>query len=150
MGRERAMDFKKLYLLSLVSILFISKIYSNQIEKEQFDYNLHCLGCHGMEGKGITDVPPFPGVLGYFLYTQAGREFIIQVPGVSHSDLNNKEIANLTNWILRKFAFKELPPNFKEYTEEEVQIYRSHPLVDVDKRRKEIIQELKSMGIPIP
>jgi len=115
--------------------------------QEPFLYNLHCLGCHGMEGKGITDVPPFPGVLGYFIHIPEGREFIIQVPGVAHSDLSNREIAQLTNWILVKFSRKELPPRFQPFTEEEVERYRKTPLIDVEKRRVELIQILRKREI---
>lgn len=118
--------------------------------REQFNYNLHCLGCHGMEGMGLTDVPPFPGVLGYFLHDPEGRRFIIQVPGVSHSDLNNREIAQLTNWILKKYAREELPKDYKEFSEEEVTRYRTNPLIDVDTERRKVLKLLKAKNIPIP
>lgn len=144
----------RIVLLIATGLFFLGMDSGNTIPKssgrEMYNYSLHCLGCHGMEGLGINDVPPFPGVLGYFLHIPEGRKFIIQVPGVSHSDLSDSEIAELTNWILKKYSTNELPSNFQEFSVEEVTRYRANPLIDVDRERKKVVELLKKKKIPIP
>lgn len=127
-----------------------SEIAKKGSGREQFHYNLHCLGCHGAEGMGLNDVPPFPGVLGYFLHIPEGRRFIVRVPGVAHSDLTDQEVTDLTNWLLQKYAKAELPPDYKELTVSEVADSRANALIDVDKERARIVSLLRERKIPIP
>ena len=68
-------------------------------------YVLHCAGCHGLNaagspGAGVPDMRR----MGDFLRVPGGREFIIKVPGVMASGLNDEQIADVTNWLLRTWA----------------------------------------------
>ena len=55
---------------------------------------LHCQGCHGPDGSGAPGaVPDFHNQVGKFLLVPGGREYLIRVPGVSQSELNDARVA---------------------------------------------------------
>jgi len=111
-------------------------------------YVLHCMGCHGPQGEGIPDrVPPLKGFAGYFTYLPEGRAFLIQVPGVASAPLSDEELAQVTNWLLRTFSPKELPPDFKPFTAEEVRRYRAKPLLNVSLVREALLNKLRALGV---
>lgn len=111
-------------------------------------YTLHCMGCHGPQGEGIPGhVPPLKNFVGYFAYLPEGRAFLIQVPGVANAPLLDGELAQVTNWVLQTFSPKELPPNFKPFTAEEVKQYRAKPLNNVTHIRENLLRKLKALGI---
>lgn len=55
------------------------------------NYQLQCEGCHLGDGTGsaANDTPKMKGFVGNFLKVDGGREFLVRVPGVSQSALNN-------------------------------------------------------------
>jgi len=68
-------------------------------------YTLNCSGCHGAEGLGVPEVGiPNLNEAGRFVRTELGRAYLIQVPGLSQSRLDDATAARLLNWILRKFS----------------------------------------------
>jgi hypothetical protein len=106
------------------------------------------MGCHGPQGEGIPDrVPALKGFVGYFTYLPEGRAFLIQVPGVANAPLSDEELAQVTNWLLRTFSSKELPPDFKPFTAEEVRRYRAKPLQNVSQVREALLSRLRAMGL---
>lgn len=97
------------------------------------DYMLHCRGCHGPEGAGVPpDVPDLRGELGRLVQRPGGREFVLRVPGVVQSELNDARTAALLNWLVATFGGTRPGPDFPPFTEAEVARHRRHPLVDVD------------------
>ena len=98
----------------------------------QFNYILHCQGCHLADG-GATPgkIPPLIGT-GRFLAVQGGREFLVRVPGVSLSIIPDDELAKLMNWFLYRFSADDMPADFEPYTADEVGRYRQEPLVEVE------------------
>lgn len=102
-------------------------------DQERDDYHLHCMGCHGEEGKGSRagKVPSFRTDLGRLLATAEGREFVQRVPGVSLAALDSHRLAALMNWIVREFA--DLPPaaDVEPFSPEEIERLRKRPLLDV-------------------
>ena len=84
------------------------------------------------------------GFLGKFLHVPGGREFIIQVPGAANSSLDDKQLAEVMNWILYNFSKKELPVNFIPYSAEEINRLRKNALTDVNYIRKDLIQDLET------
>lgn len=107
----------------------------------QFNYMLHCQGCHLPDGKATPGIiPPLVGA-GRFLSAEGGREYLIRVPGVALSTISDEELAALLNWMLEQFSATELPDGFIPYTASEVNEQRQRPLVYVDEVRKEIIGE---------
>ena len=68
-------------------------------------YVLSCAGCHGFDGAGSkrSNVPDMRR-LGLFLRVPGGREFIVKVPGVMGSGLDDAQGAAVTNWVLAGMA----------------------------------------------
>lgn len=119
-------------------------------ESPQYNYLLHCAGCHQADGGGLPDgrVPGFTGNLGYFLRTPEGRRFLVQVPGSSQSPMNDQDLAEVLNWMLREFSRAEMPRVVKPFTGPEVHDLRSNPLTDVAAERARILERLQSKGFP--
>ncbi len=108
----------------------------------------YCAGCHLPDGSGKPSkgIPNMQGVLGQFLRVEGGREFIIKVPGVSHTPLGDSDVAALMNWLLDGIARPSTPPNTPPYTAAEVTRLRSARMVDIPATRKEIVERLKVAG----
>jgi hypothetical protein len=108
-----------------------------------FNYILHCQGCHLVDGRETPGkIPALVGV-GQFLSVEGGREFLVQVPGVSLSVIDDHELAELLNWVLYRFSPDEIPASFEPYTAEEVGRYRQSPLVEVEAVRTRLIAALE-------
>jgi mono/diheme cytochrome c family protein len=113
-------------------------------------YTLNCWGCHLPHAEGIPgSVPRLAHSMGYFLRVSGGREYLVQVPGVANSPLNDQQIAELLNWLLETFNRSELPAGFKPYTEAEIRRLRPHPMVKVKETRRELVARLAKMGIAV-
>ena len=110
-------------------------------------YTLNCWGCHSPHAEGIPgSVPRLAHSMGYFLYTPEGRTYLIQVPGVANSPLNDQQIADVLNWMLDTFSKSELPADFKPYTVDEIRTNRPHPILHVKDTRRELAKTLAAMG----
>jgi hypothetical protein len=114
-------------------------------------YTLNCSGCHGAEGLGVPEVGiPNLNEAGRFVRTELGREYLIQVPGLSQSRLDDTTAARLLNWILHKFSANRLPTDFTPYTPEEVTHFRADKASDAKIRREAILAEMRSRGLLEP
>ncbi len=97
-----------------------------------------------MSGKGAPDVVPDLGeYLGHFAQHPESRSFLVQVPGASSSPLDNKELAEVTNWILYTMNADQLEDDFIPYTEKEVAEYRKDPLLEVILVRDKLVETLQ-------
>ncbi len=104
------------------------------------DYAIHCRGCHladGGETPGL--IPALRGSVGRFLRVPGGREFLVQVPGVAQSSLDDAALAAVLNWMLDRFGRPEMPEPFVPYTAAEVGALRRTPLVNVDRVRAALL-----------
>lgn len=107
-------------------------------------YILHCAGCHGMDGRGVSQAQvPDLREMADFLKVPGGREFLIKVPGVMGSALSDAEIAEVTNWMLIDGIGRSPPGRFQPYTEKEVREARRSPLVDVMQSRQALINLMR-------
>jgi len=102
-------------------------------EDEQLDsvvaWMLGCQGCHGADGVALgNEVPALENTVARFLSVPGGREYLIRVPGVAMSRLNNADVAELTNWMLRTMDPGHIPDDFEEYSAQEVGRLRQKPL----------------------
>lgn len=88
-------------------------------------------------------VPSFVGQIGSFTHSPEGRKFIIQVPGVSQSELSNREIADLMNWLLVAYDPDGLSSDFTPYDEREVEGWRNNPISDTAQLRRTILQDVE-------
>jgi cytochrome c peroxidase len=110
----------------------------------QFNYLLHCGGCHIEDGSGMGDVvPDLNEDLGYFASFPEGRSYLMRVPGAAHSPLTDGDLAEVLNWMLRSFAAADAPQPF---TETEVSEHRRNRLDDVVQARKDLL-ELKDASV---
>jgi len=110
-------------------------------------YVLHCAGCHGQDGSGSASarVPDMRQV-GHFLRVPGGREFLIQVPGVMGSGLDDAQVAQVSNWVLATLAADSIPIPHRPYEEAEVARLRRQALVDVGATRALLAQQALQMG----
>lgn len=112
-------------------------------ERAHVNYMLHCQGCHLPEAEGFgSKVPPIKDFVGYFLHSQEGREFLIRVPGVAYSALNDDQVAELMNWLLTTYSANQLPDGFSPFSEAEVAALRVNPENDPDTRRQAILARI--------
>lgn len=111
---------------------------------------LHCSGCHGVDGRGAPDkyVPDLRGV-GHWLRVPGGRQFVISVPGVMASGLDDAQVAAVANWLLSTLAAASVPAGTAPYTAAEVAQARAQPLTDVAGTRERLKSVAVAGGVPI-
>lgn len=109
-----------------------------------FDYQMNCQGCHTPDGSGAGSVPVMKGHVGVFLRSQAGREYLVRVPGSATSALSDERLAAVLNWIVEEFSEDSLRKPFTPYSAVEVGRLRQHPLNETDDYRQEILHEIAS------
>jgi mono/diheme cytochrome c family protein len=113
------------------------------MQRAKYHYQMHCQGCHTEDGRGFNDVPQLQGYLGYFLQVDAGREYLVRVPGSANADLSDSALAELLNWMLLEFSQASLAPHWQAYTSEEVGQYRRAPLLEVIEHRKQLTLKIE-------
>lgn len=117
------------------------------------NYQLQCAGCHLDDGEGskANDTPRMKGFVGNFLKVEGGREFLVRVPGMSQSALNDRQLADLLNWMLREdgMAGKSMPAHYQLYTADEVARLRKVSLLNLPDTRAHLIGQMRALGIPI-
>ncbi|MHC8285971.1 cytochrome C [Pseudomonas sp. XS1P51] len=117
------------------------------------NYQLQCAGCHLGNGMGspANDTPRMAGFVGNFLKVPGGREFLVRVPGMSQSALNNAQLAELLNWLMREdgMAGNSMPANYQPYSAEEVSALRQETMLNLPGTRAELIKAMRAKGIAI-
>jgi len=97
--------------------------------RAQSNWILKCQGCHRADATGTQQTTPaMAGIIGNFLKTPEGRDYLARVPGVASAALPDAELAELLNWTLLRFDPAHVPDDFKPYTTNEVGKLRSRPL----------------------
>lgn len=113
-------------------------------------YVLHCAGCHGVDGAGSkAGYVPDLRRLGDFLRVPGGRDFVIKVPGVMGSGLDDAQVAEVTNWVLSTIAADSVPPQHQAYAAAEVTRARAAPLADVMAERRRLLEQARQQGLVI-
>jgi mono/diheme cytochrome c family protein len=134
-------------LPALVLLAALGAASPSRAEPPEILYMLQCRGCHLPDGAGTPGVvPPFAGQVGRFLTVPGGREFLVRVPGSAQSPLSDAELAEVLNWIVRRFGPDEVARSFAPYTAEEVAHVRRPPLTDVDSVRRALVAEIERAG----
>lgn len=135
--------------LALVLALALPAAADAQPPRTQ--YLLRCSGCHGPDGAGSPSAHvPDMRQLGAFLALEGGRDYLVKVPGVTGSGLDDAQVAAVTNWLLRELAGASMPPDFVPYTAEEIARTRRDPLQDVARVRAALVDSARRQGITIP
>lgn len=109
---------------------------------------LHCAGCHRVDGAG-SDAGGVPDLrrLGAWLQLPGGREFVVKVPGVMGSGLDDAGVAAVVNWLLATLARESVPADHRPYAADEVARARAAPLVDVAAERARLLAQARSRGL---
>ena len=130
--------------LALILFLCVGALETCLAEQEKnsphVNYMLHCQGCHlpgGIGHPGI--VPTLSNNVGKFLHVPGGREYLVQVPGSAQSSLDNEQLAEVLNWLVREFDQKHTPKDFSGYTAQEVEEYRTVRIRNVTQIRTELL-----------
>jgi mono/diheme cytochrome c family protein len=133
--------------LLLLATSILAAPWSASAQSASNLYLLNCWGCHGSHGEGIKGTaPPLIG-LGDFLKASGGREYIIKVPGVSLSALNDAQIATVMNWVLENMSKDRLARDFSPYTADEVHRYRATRIAELSKTRRGLLDQLIAMKV---
>lgn len=113
--------------------------------RARLHYVQHCIGCHHLDGAGAPDkgIPSMQGLLGRFAATTEGRDYIVQVPGVMNSPLNDADIAAMMNWLVPEMS-PERQARFAPYTADEIARLRKTRPADVSAVRRRLIDTLPS------
>jgi mono/diheme cytochrome c family protein len=120
------------------------------IARPAANYALHCAGCHGMTGAG-TESARVPGLrrLGDMLKVPGGRSYMISVPGLLGSGLNDEQTADVMNWTLSTLARSSLPPQFTPFAASEIAIARARPPLDVAALRRALVERGRQLNIAV-
>ena len=101
----------------------------------RYDYLLHCGGCHLEDGSGNPpEVPDLRVDVSYMIGFEAGRAYLVQVPGSAQAPLNHDRLASVLNWLVDTYS-PELEQDFERFTADEVARLRSHRLLDPKRAR---------------
>jgi hypothetical protein len=133
-------------MLFVVRVIFIMTVLAlpAQAISPDDNYTLHCMGCHLADGSETPGHIPAIRSAARFLAAPGGREFLIRVPGVANSPINNKELAELLNWMLHEFSSEDEMKDFQAYTTEEVAMHRVNVLTEVEKVRESLLNTIAS------
>jgi hypothetical protein len=146
-------DLQKIFLAAVLAsaVGFVSaadKPYSNQA---RIDFLLHCSGCHAQDGRGLEHkgIPALKDQVGYFLRTEGGRAYLMQIPGLLSAGMPDARAADVTNYILARFAGTSLPEIFVPYSADEAKRYRESRPADIPGKRRILAAELRAAGVDI-
>ena len=150
-ARPRTGTVLKSLALALALLAGTAGAADLSVARAQRNYLLHCVGCHGQDGRGAPEkgVPSMQGALGRFLQVPGGREFIVQVPGVMNSALADKDVAELMNWLLPRVSANTLPSSLAPYSPEEIGRLRTSRPADVMSARQDIVDRGRAAGVAI-
>lgn len=128
--------------LSIGSVVAAPQTAINE-DRARYHYQMFCQGCHTPDGSGVNAVPPLKGMMGVFLRSQRGREFMVQVPGSATSKLDDTQLAEVLNWCIENFSASSLiNGDYLPYTADEVGRLRQSPLQEIDNTRAEVLAEI--------
>jgi hypothetical protein len=111
-------------------------------DRAKFNYQMLCQGCHTPDGMGGKSIPKVKDFIGYFLQTEMSRDYLVRVPGSANSALNDKQLAEVLNWMILEFGGESVPENMQYYTADEVAKLRQEPLFEVVEYRNMLLKEL--------
>ena len=116
-------------------------------ETPAVNYLLQCQGCHRENGAGTPgSVPALAGFVAEFLTVPGGREYLVRVPGSAQSPLSDAALAELLNWIVKRFGPDEAAASAAPFSEAEVAKLRRPPLIDVEATRRALVDRIEESG----
>jgi len=92
-----------------------------------------CGGCHGLQGVSVPDrVPSLRRTVGYYLCTPEGRDYAIRLPNVAFSQLSDRDLADMMNYVMFTLGEGSAPAGARPYGAAEVGRLRRQPLAATD------------------
>jgi cytochrome c2 len=124
---------------------------ASQAAEPNYNYALHCNGCHTVEGVSpeLGRIPPLKGVVGHLVRTKEARRYFANVPGIVNSGLNHDETAALLNWVVRIYGGTSTPETWKLFDGAEIKALRREAPADIMAYRKEVQDRLNADGYSI-
>jgi len=104
----------------------------------QLDYTLECRGCHLGDGRGAPGAVPSLREIAWLLDVPGGRAYLIGVPGVAQSALDDARLAAVLNWVFRAFSPPDPAGTFVPFSASEVARHRRPPLSNPASVRREL------------
>ena len=104
-------------------------------------YVLHCSGCHGETGEGIPQIAPTLAEMGELVKLAEGRTYLVRVPGVAQSALDDGALAALLNHLISRLGGTRPEP---PYSSAEVGALRASPLRDPGAERRRILSSVQA------
>ncbi len=94
-------------------------------------YVEHCAGCHGVAGSSIpANLPELKDRVGWFMCTPAARAYLLRLPNVAHSRINDNEtLADLMNFVVFELGGDSAPAGTKPFTASELAYERQFALI---------------------
>ena len=130
-------------LVLLLALVVLPLSAAQAEERVRANYLLACRGCHLVDGSSVPpEVPSLRDTLGRFVTSKEGRGYLVRVPGVAQSRLNDEELAEVINWILTEFNAAGLPKDFRPFTAKEVAAVRGDILADPVGYRGKLVENL--------
>lgn len=131
--------------IATIAVAFATGGQAHSGDLNEQNFMINCQGCHMATGAGIPGaVPDMRGVVGALAATERGRRYLVRVPGVAFSQLDDESLANLVTWLVRKFDPEGTPANFRQYTPSEIADGRKHALRTPGSERAELLAALAS------
>jgi hypothetical protein len=113
-------------------------------------YLERCGGCHGIQGVSAPQlVPTLRRQAGLFLCTREGREYLVRLPSVSSTPVDDESLAALVNFVA--FELGAGDPRYPRYTAAEVRSLRQRPLADetLTSHRRSVVEKVtRECGAP--
>ena len=115
------------------------------------DYVLRCSGCHRMDGAGSArgGVPDLRGSVSSFAQSEAGRRYLMHVPGVTTSGLDDADIAAVMNYVMDRWGAESHSDDVAAFTAAEVAALRAEPVDNVVRFRRTVVKDLRARDLPV-
>ncbi len=125
--------FEKKKQKTFISLGFVLLTAAAPLSPERSSYLEGCGGCHGIDGQSYAPkVPDLTRQAGYFLCTPEGRRYILRLPNVAFSHLDNAQLAATMNYVVFTLGEGTAPAGAKPITEAEIAAVRGTPIDDPD------------------
>jgi cytochrome c peroxidase len=124
--------------LFVVSLMGTANAFA---QGSEYNYLLHCGGCHIEDGSGMPPhIPDLRVEMPLFAASTEGRAYIARVPGVIQAPMDTQQLTEVLNLLLSRFAPEG--SNLQPFSEEEITLYQQEALLDPKKLRDQLLAQI--------
>jgi hypothetical protein len=123
----------------------VSHAAEPRLTSAQSDYLEQCGGCHGLQGDSApSPIPVLRDRVGYFMCTEAGREYLGRLPNIAYAKIDDDSLAEMLNFVVFGLGEGTAPAGARPFTAVEVARLRAQPMTGstVEKTRKTVVETL--------